>query len=48
VHRNYLHHRHDAANNAILAAVNFQLLIKWLRNLLCLVLVPIWAPPTIA
>jgi transposase, IS5 family len=45
--RNYLHHRHGAANNAILAAVgyNFRLLIKWLRILLCLVLVAILAPP---
>ena len=45
--RNYLHHRHGDANNAILAAVgyNFSLLIKWLRILLCLVMVAILAPP---
>ena len=38
--RNYLHHRHGDANNAILAAVgyNFRLLIRWLRILLRLVL----------
>jgi len=45
--RNYLHHRCGDANNAILAAAgyNFRLLIKWLRILLCLVLVAILAPP---
>jgi len=48
--RNYLHHRHGDANNAILAAVgyNFRLLIKWLRILLCLVLAAILAPPKAA
>jgi transposase, IS5 family len=45
--RNYLHHRHGDANNAILAAVgyNFRLLLKWLRILLYLLLVAILAPP---
>jgi len=45
--RNYLHHRHGDANNAILAAVgyNFRLLIKWLRILLCLVMAAILARP---
>jgi len=45
--RNYLHHRHGDANNAVLAAVgyNFRLLIKWLRILLRLVLVTTSAPP---
>jgi hypothetical protein len=44
---NYLHHRDGDANNAILTAVgyNFRLLIKWLRILLCLILVAILAPP---
>ena len=39
--RNYLAHRHGDANNAVLAAVgyNFRRLIKWLRILLCLMLV---------
>jgi len=39
--RNYLAHRHGDANNAVLAAVgyNFRRLIKWLRILLCLILV---------
>jgi transposase, IS5 family len=45
--RNYLHHRHGDANNAILAAVgcNFRLLIRWLRILLCLVLAALLPPP---
>jgi transposase, IS5 family len=45
--RNYLHRRCGDANNAILAAVgyNFRLLIRWLRFLLCLVMVVILAPP---
>jgi transposase, IS5 family len=45
--RNYLHHRCGDANNAILAAVgyNFRLIIKWLRILLCLLLLAILAPP---
>ena len=45
--RNYLHHRHGDANNAILAAVgyNFRLLLKWLRILLYLLLLAILAPP---
>jgi transposase, IS5 family len=48
--RNYLHHHHGDANNAILAAVgyNFRLLIKWLRILLCLVLAAILEPPKLA
>jgi IS5 family transposase len=39
--RNYLAHRHGDTNNAVLAAVgyNFRRLIKWLRILLCLILV---------
>jgi transposase, IS5 family len=38
--RNYLAHRHGDLNNAILAAVgyNFRRLIRWLRILLCLIL----------
>lgn len=38
--RNYLHHRHGDANNAILAAIgyNFSLLVSWLKLLLCLIL----------
>jgi IS5 family transposase len=38
--RNYLAHRHGDFNNAILAAVgyNFRRLIRWLRILLCLIL----------
>jgi IS5 family transposase len=38
--RNYLHHRHGDANNAVLAAVgyNFRRLIAWLRLLLRLLL----------
>jgi IS5 family transposase len=38
--RNYLHHGHGDANNAILAAAgyNFSLLIRWLTILLCLLL----------
>jgi IS5 family transposase len=44
--RNYLHHRHGDANNAILAAgYNFWLLIRWLRILLCLVLAALLPPP---
>src|SRR5258708_11162222 len=45
--RNYLAHRHGDFNNAVLAAVgyNFRRLIKWLRILLCLVMVAILAPP---
>ena len=40
--RNYLAHRHGDFNNAILAAVryNFRHLIRWLRILLCLILMP--------
>jgi len=38
--RNYLAHRNGDLNNAILAAVgyNFRRIIKWLRALLCLIL----------
>jgi IS5 family transposase len=38
--RNYLAHRHGDFNNAILAAIgyNFRRLIRWLRILLCLIL----------
>jgi transposase, IS5 family len=45
--RNYLHHRHGDANNAILAAVgyNFRLLIRWLRILLWVILAAFSAPP---
>ena len=45
--RNYLHHRHGDANNAILAAVgyNFRLLISWLRILLRLVLAALTPTP---
>jgi transposase, IS5 family len=45
--RNYLHHRHGDANNAVLAATgyNFRLLIKWLRILLRLFLATLYAPP---
>jgi IS5 family transposase len=45
--RNYLHHRHGDANNAILAAVgyNFRRLIRWLRLLLCLILTALFAKP---
>jgi hypothetical protein len=41
--RNYLHHRHSDANNAILAAVgySFRLLLKWLKILLYLLLVAV-------
>jgi transposase, IS5 family len=44
--RNYLHHRHGDANNAILATVgyNFSLLLRWLRFLLCLLLAALAAP----
>jgi transposase, IS5 family len=43
--RNYLHHRHGDAINAILAAVgyNFRLLIRWLGNLWRLILVALLA-----
>jgi IS5 family transposase len=42
--RNYLAHRHGDFNNAILAAVgyNFRRLIRWLRFLLCLILMAIF------
>jgi IS5 family transposase len=42
--RNYLAHRHGDLNNAILAAVgyNFRRLIKWLRILLCLILIALF------
>lgn len=45
--RNYLHHSHGDANNAVLAAVgyNFRLLVRWLRLLLCLVLAALIATP---
>jgi transposase, IS5 family len=44
--RNYLHHRHGDANNAILAAAgyNFRLLVRWLRILLRLVLAALLRP----
>jgi transposase, IS5 family len=44
--RNYLHHGHGDANNAVLAAVgyNFKLLTRWLRILLCLILATLFAP----
>jgi hypothetical protein len=41
--RNYLHHRHGDANDAILAAVGYT--FRWLRFLLCLILVAIFTPP---
>ena len=42
--RNYLAYRHGDLNNAVLAAVgyNFRRLIKWLRTLLCLILMAIF------
>jgi IS5 family transposase len=45
--RNYLHHRSGDANNAVLAAVgyNVRLLLRWLRILLYLVLAAILARP---
>jgi transposase, IS5 family len=45
--RNYLADRHGDANNAILAAVgyNFRRLIRWLRILLCLLLMALFPPP---
>jgi len=48
--RNYLHHSHGDANNAILAAVgyNFRLLIRWLRILLRLILAALFAPAKLA
>ena len=38
--RNYLAHTHGDAINAILAAAgyNFSLILKWLRDLLCLII----------
>jgi IS5 family transposase len=43
--RNYLHHSHGDAINAVLAAVgyNFRLLVRWLRLLLCLLLAALMA-----
>lgn len=45
--RNYLHHSHGDAANAVLAAIgyNFRLLVRWLRLLLCLVLAALMATP---
>jgi len=45
--RNYLAHRHGDFNNAVLGAVgyNFRRLIKWLRILLRLFQVMLFAPP---
>lgn len=45
--RNYLHHSHGDANNAVLAAVgyNFRLLVRWLRLLLCLISAALIASP---
>jgi transposase, IS5 family len=42
--RNYLAHRNRDLNNAILAAAgyNFRRLIKWLRILLCLILMALF------
>ena len=47
--RNYLHHRHGDANNAILAAVgyNFRRLIRWLRILLWQILNALFGEPLI-
>ena len=44
--RNYLAHRHGDFNNALLAAVgyNFRRLIQWMRILLRLFLVALFAP----
>ena len=43
--RNYLAGRHGDANNAILAAAgyNFRRLIRWLNDLLCLILAMLFA-----
>ena len=48
--RNYLHHSHGDANNAVLAAIgyNFRLLTRWLRILLCLGLATLSAPAKLA
>ena len=45
--RNYLWYRHGDANNAVLAAVgyNFRRLIRWLRILLCQILITLMAAP---
>jgi transposase, IS5 family len=48
--RNYLAHRHGDLNNAILAAAgyNFRRLIKWLRILLCLILMSLFPKPKLS
>jgi IS5 family transposase len=48
--RNYLAHRKGDLNNAILAAAgyNFRRLIKWLRILLCLILMAIFPKSKLA
>src|SRR5207237_2426067 len=47
--RNYLWFRRGDANNAVLAAVgyNFRRLIRWLRILLCQILMALFAEPLI-
>ena len=48
--RNYLAHRKGDLNNAILAAAgyNFRRLIKWLRILLCLILMTLFPKPKLS
>jgi IS5 family transposase len=48
--RNYFAYRHGALNNAILAAAsyNFRRLIKWLRILLCLILMGLYSKPKLS
>ena len=48
--RNYLAHRQGDLNNAILAATgyNFRRLIKWLRILLCLILMALFPKPQLS
>jgi IS5 family transposase len=48
--RNYLAHRHGDLNNAILAAAgyNFRRLIKWIRILLCLILMALLPKPKLS
>src|SRR6267154_372875 len=48
--RNYLAHRNGDLNNAILAAAgyNFRRLIKWLRILLCLILIALFPKPNLS
>ncbi len=48
--RNYLAHRSGDLNNAILAAAgyNFRRLVKWLRILLCLILMTLFPKPKLS